>query len=195
MFRAYINEHINLHLRIKERSELDDATHYFTTILQEAAWQSTPPPRARTKPVNNIPLHIRELLAEKRRSCRIWQWSRNHGDRIIYNRLNRKLQTALRHANNATFEHYLTSLSPSDNTLWKATKRLKRPLISIPPIRKVDGSWAKSDDEKAMAFADHLQHVFTPHHFLNPADAAISAFLDVPCQMSLLIQPFSTIEW
>ena len=65
MFRAYINEHINLNLRIEERSELDDATQYCTTLLQEAAWHSTPPPRERTRPVNNIPLHIRELLAEK----------------------------------------------------------------------------------------------------------------------------------
>jgi len=70
MFRAYINEHINLHLRFKERAELDDGTQYFTTLLQKAAWHSTNPPRARTKPVNIIPLHIRELLAEKRRSRR-----------------------------------------------------------------------------------------------------------------------------
>jgi len=45
-----------------------------------------------------------------------------------------------------------------------------------------------------MTFADHLQQVFTPHHFLKPAGAAISAFLDVTCQISLLIQPFSTKE-
>ena len=73
MFRAYIKEHINLHLRINQRAELDDATQYFTTLLQEAAWHSTIPPRSRTKTVNNIPLHIRELLAEKRRSRRRWQ--------------------------------------------------------------------------------------------------------------------------
>ena len=194
MFRAYINEPINLHLRIKEREELDDTTQYFTTLLQEEAWHSTPPPRARTKPVNNIPLHISELLAEKRLSRRRWQCSWNQGDRIIYNLLKRKLKTALRHTNNATFEHYLTSLSPTDNTLWKATKRLKQPHMSIPPIRKADGIWAKSDDVKAMGFADHLQQVFTPHNFLNPADAAIYTFLDVPCQMSLPIQPFSTKE-
>jgi len=102
------------------------------------------------------------LTPKKRRSRGRWQRSRDQGDRIIYNRLKTKLQTALRNANNATFEHNLTSLSPSDNTLWKATKRLKRPQTSIPPIRKADGSWAKSDDEKAMAFADHLQKVFTP---------------------------------
>jgi len=66
--------------------------------------------------------------------------------------------------------------------------------MSIPPIRRADGSWAKSDDEKAMTFADHLQQVFTPHHLPNPSDAAISAFLDVPCQMSLSIKPFSSKE-
>jgi hypothetical protein len=45
-----------------------------------------------------------------------------------------------------------------------------------------------------MTFAVHLQQVFTPHHFLNTTDAAISAFLDVPCQMSLPIKPFSPKE-
>jgi len=42
MFRAYINEHINLPLRIKDPAELDEATQYFTTLLQTAAWHSTP---------------------------------------------------------------------------------------------------------------------------------------------------------
>ena len=34
---AYITTHIDLHLRIKQRSELDDATHHFATLLQDAA--------------------------------------------------------------------------------------------------------------------------------------------------------------
>jgi len=41
VFRAYITDHINLNLRIKQCIELDDATNYFTTLLQEAAWHST----------------------------------------------------------------------------------------------------------------------------------------------------------
>jgi hypothetical protein len=45
-----------------------------------------------------------------------------------------------------------------------------------------------------MAFADHFQQVFTPHHLLNPTDAEISALLDVTCQMSLPIKPFSPKE-
>ena len=105
MFRAYINEHINLRLRITECAELDEATQYFTTLLQAAAWHSTPPHGTRTKPVDNTPLCIRGLIAEKRRSRGRWQRSREQGDRIIYNPLKRKLRTALRNANNATFEH------------------------------------------------------------------------------------------
>ena len=117
MFRDYIDEHINLRLHIKDCAELDEAKQYFTTLLQAAEWHSTPPPRARTKPADITPFHIRELIAEKRRSRGRWQRSRNQGDRLIYNRLKRQLQTALRNASNATSEHYLTSLSPSDNTL------------------------------------------------------------------------------
>jgi len=141
-----------------------DAILHYSTSSSSVALHTAPPPRPRPKPVDNACLYIRELIAEKRRSRGRWQRSRNQGDRLIYNRLKRKLQTSLRNANNATFENYLTSLSPSDNTLWKATKRLKRPQISIPPIRKAGGCWARSDDEKATTFADHLQQVFTPHH-------------------------------
>jgi hypothetical protein len=74
--------------------------------------------------------------------------------------------------------------------LWKATNKLNRPRTHVPPIRAADGSWAKSDGEKAQTFADYLQMVFVPH----PSAAGISDFLDAPCQMSLLIPSFSPKE-
>ena len=63
-FRSYINAHITLNLRLKERRELDDAIHQFTTLLQNAAWHSTPPSRAPAAPSSGTPLHIRDLVAE-----------------------------------------------------------------------------------------------------------------------------------
>jgi hypothetical protein len=68
------------------------------------------------------------------------------------------------------------------------------PKYQFPPLRNADGSWAKRDDEKAKTFAYHLQQVFTRNQFPNPNDAAIPAFLDVPCQMSLPITTFSSKE-
>jgi len=174
---------------------LDEAIHYFTTLIQAAAWYSTPLTRARTKPADNTPLYISELIAEKRRSRGRWQRSWNQGDRLIYKRLRRKLQAALRIVNNDTFAHYLTSFSPNDNTLWKATKRLKRPQVLIPPLRNADGSWANRDDEKAKTFAIHLQQVLTPHHFPDPIDAEIPAFLECHVKCPYLSNPSLPKKW
>jgi hypothetical protein len=41
MFRAYIDEHKNLRLRIEECAELDEATQYFTTLTKRQ--RGTPP--------------------------------------------------------------------------------------------------------------------------------------------------------
>jgi hypothetical protein len=73
-------------------------------------------------------------------------------DRIIYNRLKRRLHNTLANARNMSFEEFIPSLRKDDYTIWKATKKFKRPQISTPPIRKADRSWAKSDLEKAKKF-------------------------------------------
>jgi len=130
-------------------------------------------------------------IVQKYTYIKMRQRSRNQGDRATYNRLKRNLQTALKKAQNATFEQFITPLSPDDTSLWKATKSFKRPQVSIPPIRKSDGSWAKSDTEKATAFGDHLRQVFMPHSSSHPHAIVVSASLDVPCPMSLPITPFT----
>jgi hypothetical protein len=86
-FRTYIEKHINLNKRIKEPNELDETTQYFTTLLQEAPWYSTPTPKEERKELDNIPFHIRELVTKKHRAKSRWQRSRNNDDRLIYNRL------------------------------------------------------------------------------------------------------------
>jgi hypothetical protein len=55
-------------IKIKGTDELDQATQYFTTLIQEAAWYSTPAPQDKTNNTYNIPLHIRELVTGKRRA-------------------------------------------------------------------------------------------------------------------------------
>ena len=114
---------------------------------------------------------------------------------MFYNRLKRKLQTALRDTRNANFAHFFTSLSLDDSSLWKATIGFIRPQVSIPPVRNSDGSWAKSDNEKVAAFVAHLRQVFTPHSSPHPHDLVVSDSLDVPCPMSLPITPFPPLRY
>jgi hypothetical protein len=59
------------------------------------------------------------------------------------------------------FKYYMTSLSnDDDDTIWKATKSLKRPQISIPLIRKANGGWAKIDSDEAITFVGHLEQAY-----------------------------------
>jgi len=40
-FQAYLEENTNLNLRLKSTTDLDETAHYFTTLVQKAAWSST----------------------------------------------------------------------------------------------------------------------------------------------------------
>jgi hypothetical protein len=93
---------------------------------------------------------------------------------------------------NSSFEHYFTHLSPTDNTLWKATKRFKCPQAPIPPIRKPNNEWARSDKDKANVFATHLADVFRAE--LGHIDNDVEDFITAPCQMSLSIRAFTPTE-
>jgi hypothetical protein len=56
-----------------------------------------------------------------------------------------------------------TTDNNTDYSLWKATKKLNRPLMQISPIRKTDGKWARNNEQKTQRFADHLEHIFQLH--------------------------------
>jgi len=117
---------------------------------------------------------------------------RHANDQHQYNRLSRHLKTALQELHNSSFEHYITHLSPTDNTLWKATKQLKRPQAPVPPIRKLNNEWAHSNKDKANVFATHLADVFRAEqrHIDDDVEDSITA----SCQMSLPIRAFTPAE-
>jgi hypothetical protein len=59
IFRNYLEENTNLKIRLKSQTHLDKAAHYFTTLVQKAAWFSTPAKEQQATFVPNTPLHIR----------------------------------------------------------------------------------------------------------------------------------------
>jgi hypothetical protein len=121
---------------------------YITKLIRTAAWISTPERKNSTQEAHNVPLHIRELVYEKRQARRRWQNSRNPLDKTELNKLTRNLRSAIKQAKNETFKTYITNLSPDDHSLWKATKNFKRTTLAIPPIIKQDRSWPRTNKEK-----------------------------------------------
>ena len=190
-YQEYINQRIKPNIRLKEHDEIEKAVHDFTVLLQKAAWNATPPHCQKTIE-NNLPLRIKEMVLEKRRARRIWQTTRNPNDKRYLNRLTHKLHATIQDFNNETFEYYITNLEPNDHSLWRATKKLKRPTTPIAPLRREDGTWARSNSEKAQIYAEHLVRTFTPLN--NQEDEEINSYLDSPCQLSPPIRTITPNE-
>ena len=92
-----------LNLRLKEDREVDAAVQYFTELIQKAAWQATLIKNVRTQKDLNVPLHIRELVIDKRSARKRWQRSRNIQDKTYLNRLTHRLGGALLESRNEPF--------------------------------------------------------------------------------------------
>jgi hypothetical protein len=123
-FQDRINDNINLNLQLKVNQDLEDAVYYITQLIQTAEWTSTPKREKTLQDAHNLPLHIRELIYEKRKARRRWQNCRNPLDTTELNKLTHNLQSAITQAKNETFKTYITNLSPDDHSLWKATKKI-----------------------------------------------------------------------
>lgn len=77
-----------------------------------------------------------------------------------------QLRREIQQINNETFNSYLrtmTSDQTSEYSLRKATKRIKKPTTQIPPIQNGNGTWAKSNKQKADVFAEYLEQTFKPN--------------------------------
>ena len=46
-------------------------------------------------------------------------------------------------------------------------KKIKKPIILLPTIRKADNTWARSNKEQAEEFSNHLCNTLTPHIINN----------------------------
>lgn len=194
-FRQILDDKISCDIRLKEERDIDRIVDYLTTCIQEAASNSTP--NASSYKPFDIPMHLKISITEKRRLRRVWQLSRNPLDKRNFNNAAQNLKRLLREYNNDSIQEYLKQLTPSDSekfSLWRPLRRMKHVKTPIPPLRLPNGTWAKSNTEKAEAFAHHLSEVFTPFPSNGNNEDVILEFLSCPFQMSPPIKPFSVNE-
>lgn len=158
-YRDHLEKLIELNVPFKN---LENETKIFIEQLQQTGKVNTPEIRKKT-PGRNYTLEVRELVLEKRKVRRQWQKSRNPETKTLYNRLSQQLKRYIHIIKNQEITEFLQELTAEkDNnySLWKTTKKIKRPIIDTPPIRKLDRTWARNSQEKADAHADHLEGVF-----------------------------------
>jgi len=106
------------------------------------------------------------------------------------NKIAKELKYLLQTLKNEGIQTYLQEMTPTKDTdysLWKATRKIKQPQYQIPPIRINHNPWARTDKQKAMAFAQHLASVFQPFpsQLTATEEETITNELYVPHQKTL----------
>jgi hypothetical protein len=104
-------------------------------LRQEAAQQATPTIVYKKKDVVNIPLEIKKLLAEKRKARATWQRSHTPSDKTAFNRLSNHLKSKLQAMRANSLKNYASTLSRSDNSIWKPIKSSRKPILAFAPLR------------------------------------------------------------
>jgi hypothetical protein len=111
------------------------------TLIQEAAWNSTPVIKTKFKGLN-FPKEVRNLIAEKCKLRRKLHQSRNPHDKNLLNRFSQQLSKEIKTIKQSSINKFLTELTPDSSTeysCWKAAKYLKQQIAQVPPIKKTDG--------------------------------------------------------
>lgn len=198
LFRNLLEERININISLKSAEEIDEAVENFTQNIQYAAWKATPEVST-AKRIQDCSNVVKEALLDKRRLRKTWMATRSPQDRARFNEAVRNLKDVLSNEKNQAIQNYLEGLSPTeatDHSLWKATAKIRKTQDFVPPIRKNDGSWARTDKEKANVFAEHLANVFQPFpsEISQEEDDAIISVLEHPYQMAPPIKAIKLSE-
>lgn len=171
-FKLELESKIDLSTSFNTTEELELASENFMKLIQNSAWNNTRMSTS-TKICINYPEHILKKVKEKRRARKRWQQSRDPADKNILNNLTQQLNREIKWFKDNSLKNYLSNLSAekeSNYSLWKATKKFKNTVAHRAPIRKSDGSWAKSNHDKSEVFAEHLTGIFQPNIDLSDID-------------------------
>ncbi|CAB0031424.1 unnamed protein product, partial [Trichogramma brassicae] len=120
--------------------------------------------RARAAKVKNRRLHGVACTRETE-SPRTEKQRERERERSLVVAAIKDLKITLHKERNQGIQEYLEGLTATENTqysLWKATNKIKRPIVNDSPIRKDDGTWARTTVDKLQVFEKYFTNVFTP---------------------------------
>lgn len=198
LFKELVENSLDCKIPLTTDEEVTQAVETFNNCIQQAAWDATPETVDQAQDLYLYPKYILDLLKKKRQARKKWQTTKYPPDKAKFNKLASELKQALTNNKNHGINKYLQNLDATqatDYSLWKATAKLKRPILHQSPLKKDDGSWIRSDKDKSAAFAKHLSEVFTAHDCLSPStEVTVSSLLKIPHQLDPPIKKFTNTE-
>ena len=198
IYQKTITAEINVKMPLKCREDIEEAVEELNRFIHIAADKSTPPRNVWVPKEHVYPSFVIDKIHERRQLRKTWHMTGCPKDKAAFNKASQGLKKLTEYMVNDNLQSYLTSLTPTCDTnysLWKATSNLKRPKTQRTPIKTKQGTWARSDQDKAKAFAEHLYEVFQPYPFNNQEiDDNVKKTLCAATQMCLPLKNITPKE-
>jgi len=119
---------------------------------------------------NSLPKHISDLIKERNRTRKYHQRTWCPTAKRKMNALQHEITELLLERRQEIWAKYTENLILKDNSLWTATKKLRKESFNFPTIETNNGP-ATTDQEKAEALATQLEHQFKPHPSSNNVES------------------------
>ena len=168
-YSTYLLHHEPFLGPLNSQEDIDQAATNFERVLLSARNESeVRSSELQHQSINHLDVEINRQIGIKRSLRRRWQNTRCPKIKILLKKAIVVLRRLLLRRDRLQFNKFSTFNSTSSNnefSLWKFIKENNKQANTAhqPPIRRLNGSWARTLQEKADRFATHLQSVFTPN--------------------------------
>lgn len=110
-----------------------------------------------------MPAAIIQLVKKKSIIRSLWQQTRYLAYKTELNKISKLLRPIITKSKEKMLGSFLEKLNSNEtgsSSLWKTTKYVKYSSNSTLPTTKADGTWARTNKERAEVFADHYRRTF-----------------------------------
>ncbi|KAG5677339.1 hypothetical protein PVAND_007106 [Polypedilum vanderplanki] len=192
-YREIVNFHISqpeYDTQLNTTNEIDSAIENFTKLMIHARNRTVPQIKSNKY---KLVLHteVIELIKKKNKIKRIWLRNRLPQLKTEVNALEYRIKTAINNIRNSNWNHKLSEIKPSNQSVWRTARFLKVGNREMPPLRN-RALEAVSNQEKADMIADQfrinhinpLADINTNH--VNNINCQVNNFLNTPTNTEIL---------
>lgn len=175
LYKLRVSQNIKISNRIESPEQIESEIKSLTKIIQREQNRLATKHGHRSQS-ENLPPEIVNLINFKNKVRKRWQRFKQETDRLRMNGLCSTIKQRISNFKNECWTKTLSHLSPSDQSLWRMTKKLRNDLTKIPKISH-NGVEYFTNPDKSEAFATYLESIYTesPHTLPNHAEITNTA--------------------
>ncbi|GFW14631.1 probable RNA-directed DNA polymerase from transposon BS [Trichonephila clavipes] len=120
---------------------------------------------------------IRQLMIERNRARKVWQFTRDPSDKRVLNNIQNRIHRKVKAFQNKTWEDELRALDPDDGSLWEMSKEFRKKKSPV-YVLNGQGGIAHTDSDKAAVIACSLEKQFQENNITHPSDFIINRVVE-----------------